>query len=124
MLAELKLRWEAKLDASDVYNAAEGIVEDGKECVSNCNTASLGSHREQLCSVCSPRLALLSQKHSIGLWYRDTEGAKTPDDDSTGGENKSGGKSDEPQAKKRKIFTNDPGKVESPEAGAAYVFCS
>jgi hypothetical protein len=28
----LKLRWEAKLEASDVYNAEEGVIDgDGKE---------------------------------------------------------------------------------------------
>jgi hypothetical protein len=49
----------------------------------------------------------------------DGEGAKTPEDDSTGGENKSAGKGAEPAAKKRKIFPNDPDKVESPEEATA-----
>lgn len=71
----------------------------------------------------SPLLAprqYLSGKNKQWLLCRDAEAANTPEDASTGGENKSAaGK--EPQAKKRKIFPNDPNKVESPEAGVACV---
>ena len=52
------------------------------------------------------------------------EGAKTPEDDSTGGENKGAGKGGEPQAKKRKIFPKDPKNVESPDAGTECVSVS
>ena len=37
VLEDLKLRWEAKLEASDVFNAEEGVVDNaGKEYATHC----------------------------------------------------------------------------------------
>jgi hypothetical protein len=43
VLEELKLRWEAKLESSDVYNAEEGIVDDGKEYAANSALVDLSA---------------------------------------------------------------------------------
>ena len=63
MLEELKLRWEAKLEASDVFNAEEGVADDGKEYATDCAPVRMDGQ-----FVRSFALLPLSGYHSLHRW--------------------------------------------------------